>query len=271
MCPGAPDGQHRGMRLLSLEERPFHRIRFLNAAKRGGTETGHLPFLRGQVDALPDGLDALLLTGDLQGVVQDWTASRLLGLEVAAACVSLAERGSLPDLRRTGVLLAGDLYAAPGGDVRGASGNVTPVWAAFAEAFAWVVGVQGNHDTFDPHPDMLGRAHLLDVDGVTLSSLNVAGMGGVIGDPARPAWRQEADYLAGVALTLEHQPDVLLLHQAPALDATQRGDEALSRVLRASPPPLTVCGHVHWDQPLGHLPGGAGVLNVDKRVIVLTN
>lgn len=258
------------MRLLRLQERPFHRVRFLNAAKRGGTETGHLPFLRGQVDRLPGGLDALLLTGDLQGVVRDWNGSRLLGLEVVTACASLAEAGLLPDLRRIGVMLAGDLYAAPGGDVRGASGNVTPVWAAFAEAFAWVVGVQGNHDTFDPHPDTLERAHLLDVDGVTLSGLHVAEVGGVIGDPARPARRTEADYLAGVALTLDHRPDVLLLHQAPALGTAQRGDEALSLLLRASPPLMTVCGHVHWDQPLGHLPGGASVLNVDKRVIVLT-
>lgn len=144
------------------------------------------------------------------------------------------------------------------------------MWAAFAEAFAWVVGVQGNHDTFDPHPDALEPAYLLDVLGVTLSGLHVAGVGGVIGDPARHTRRTEADYLAGVTLALEHRPDVLLLHQAPVLGATQRGDEALSRVLRASPPPLTVCGHVHRDQPLGHLPGGAGVLNVDKHVIVLT-
>ncbi|WP_155298354.1 metallophosphoesterase family protein [Deinococcus kurensis] len=258
------------MRLLSLQDRPFHRVRFLNAAKRGGTETGHLPFLRGQVDALPGGLDALLLTGDLQGVVRAWTGLRLLGLEVVTACASLAAEGHLPDLRRTGVLLAGDLYAAPGGDVRGASGNATPVWAASAEAFAWVTGVQGNHDTFDPHPDTLERAHLLDVDGVTLSGLHVAGVGGVIGDPARPARRAEADYLAGVALALERLPDVLLLHHSPAMGTAQRGDEALSRVLRASPPPLTVCGHVHWDEPLGHLPGGASVLNVDKRVIILT-
>ena len=64
------------MRLLSLQERPFHRVRFLNAAKRGGTETGHLPFLRGQVDRLPGGLDALLLTGDLQGVMRDWNSFR---------------------------------------------------------------------------------------------------------------------------------------------------------------------------------------------------
>ncbi|GGL08926.1 metallophosphoesterase [Deinococcus radiotolerans] len=258
------------MRLLSLRDRPFHRIRFLNAAKWGGTETGHLPFLRGQVDALPNGLDAMLLTGDLQGVVQDWSESRLLGLEVVTALAALAAEGRVPPPDRTGVLLAGDLYAAPGGDVRGATGNVAPVWAAFAGAFAWVAGVQGNHDTFDPHPDTLAGAHLLDVLGVTLSGLHVVGVGGVIGDPARPIRRTEADYLAGVTLTLEHCPDVLLLHQAPEMSASQQGDEALSRVLRASPPPLTVCGHVHWAEPLDRLPGGEAVLNVDKRVVVLT-
>lgn len=73
-----------------------------------------------------------------------------------------------------------------------------------------------------------------------------------------------------MALALERLPDVLLLHHSPAMGTAQRGDEALSRVLRASPPPLTVCGHVHWDEPLGHLPGGASVLNVDKRVVILT-
>jgi hypothetical protein len=58
-------------------------------------------------------------------------------------------------------ILAGDLYSAPGGDVRGATGDLRSVWSAFADAFAWVVGVAGNHDLFGSERELVicGHAH----------------------------------------------------------------------------------------------------------------
>ncbi len=42
-------------------------------------------------------------------------------------------------------LLAGDFYTVPALDKRGGTGDVTDVWRAFGECFAWVAG---NHDLF---------------------------------------------------------------------------------------------------------------------------
>ncbi|MVN85880.1 metallophosphoesterase [Deinococcus sp. HMF7620] len=259
------------MRLLHLEKRPFHRLRFLNAGKRGATETQQLPFLRGVVDTLPDGVDALVLTSDLQGVVRDWAGtSQLLGIALLNELQTLTAHGLLSPLARTGAVLAGDFYSGPGADQRGASGDVWPVWSAFASACAWVAGVQGNHDQYSRDIDDLPNAWLLDVEEIALGGLRIAGIGGVVGDPTKTARRSEEDYLAAAELVLAHSPDLLILHQAPQGGAGQRGWAALTAALRECPVPLTVCGHVHWEQPLFRLSPDQTVLNVDKRVIVLT-
>lgn len=259
-----------GMQVLEVQTRPFHRLRFLNAGKRGGREVEHLPFVTGKVDVLPAGLEALLLTSDLQGVVKGWDGtSHLLGEALVAEYRLLADAGRVPSATRVGVILAGDFYSAPSGDVRGASGDVSGVWQAFASAFAQVVGVQGNHDTFGEGHKTAGNVDLLDVDGVNLLDLHVAGVGGVMGDPLKPLRREETDYLAAVELVLEYRPNILVLHEAPSGGCGQRGKDALTRLLQPHPQVVTVCGHVHWDEPLCRLPGGHTILNVDKRVILL--
>ncbi len=108
-------------------------------------ESVELPLLEGEVDVLPSGLDALILTGDLQGIAPSWStgSTGLLGVRLAEELVELSEQGVLPYPERTGVVLAGDLYSAPGANIRGASGDVRAVWEAFADAFRWVAGVQG--------------------------------------------------------------------------------------------------------------------------------
>ncbi len=191
------------MKILKLDEKPFHRMRFLNAAKGGGVESQTLPFLRGVVDQLPDTIDALLLTSDLQGVVKFGDATRLLGEDVASIYSDLADREQLPPPDRTGVLLAGDLYAAPQGDKRGASGDVRSVWQAFAQSFQWVVGVEGNHDRFGTelersalmkHPNI----HLLNHDTVQFDTDRIGGVSGIMGDPKKPGRRDEAEFLSSL-------------------------------------------------------------------------
>ena len=50
------------MRILSLQSEPFHLLGYHNAGPRGrGVEYVELPFVFGEVDALPDGLEALVL------------------------------------------------------------------------------------------------------------------------------------------------------------------------------------------------------------------
>ena len=263
------------MRILELDPHPIHRIAFLNAGKRGGVVSEMLPILRGRVDELPAGLAALLLTSDLQGVVRQGPSQNiLLGEALAEEYQKLGEQGLVPPLETTGVVLAGDYYSAPGGDVRGASGDVRAVWLAFARRFRWVVGVQGNHDRFGSEEQQQALSqqpnlHLLDYGCVELDGLRIGGVGGVIGDPQKPTRRSEHDFIAALGLTLEQRPDLLILHQGPQEDSSQRGYEAVAQCINSHLVPLTVCGHVHWDNPLANGPNQ--VLNVDSRAVLLTS
>ncbi|MGL4609879.1 MAG: metallophosphoesterase family protein [Trueperaceae bacterium] len=265
------------MAILELETKPFHRIQFMNAGKRGGTVSEMLPLLRGRVDKLPDGLEALLLTSDLQGVVNVWQprGTRLLGEALATEYAMLAEEGTVPWPEKTGVILAGDFYSAPGGDERGASGDVRAVWQAFAERFRWVVGVEGNHDRFGTSKERdalmrLPNVHLLENDVVKLDNIVIAGVSGIIGDPSKPARRDEVEFVAALELVLEESPDILILHQGPNGHKQQRGSDLVREILLLQPPKLTVCGHVHWEEPLARMGEDSQVLNVDSRAVLLT-
>ncbi len=263
------------MKILKLDEKPFHRMRFLNAAKGGGTESQTLPFLHGVVDQLPDTIDALLLTSDLQGVVPFGNTTRLLGEEVASCYLDLAKQNGLPLPDRTGVILAGDLYAAPQGDKRGASGDVRSVWEAFGRSFQWVVGVEGNHDRFGTERDRAAlmkhpSIHLLDHDVVQFDTVRIGGVSGIMGDPKKPGRRDEAEFLSALKLVQERNPQILILHQGPRGAADQWGDEQVTQRLTPASNLLTVCGHVHWKTPLAALNLTHQVINVDSRVVVLT-
>lgn len=150
------------MEIISFASKDIERLRFRNAAKGGGVESAVLPIRLVKVAALPNDLQALLITSDLQGVLPLWQSAsmQLLGEGLVAAYQELAAKAKVPSLAATGVILAGDFYAAPAGDKRGASGDVSRVWHAFADAFRWVVGVQGNHDTFEDWQGLQARANL---------------------------------------------------------------------------------------------------------------
>lgn len=254
------------MQILHLNPQPFHQTPFLNAGRNGGTVRERLPWLRGTVARLPTELDALLVTSDLQGRGVGIPPQPLLGEVVAAEYIQHCAAWGLPQPGRVGVLLAGDYYAAPAADKRGATGDVFPVWQAFADAFAGVVGVLGNHDMLSAAP--LGST-LLEAEAVTRWGLCIGGVSGIVGNPRRHARFEWPDYAERVALALADTPDILLLHTPPQVSEGQRGEEALLPPL-TRPGLLTVCGHVHWEEPLADLPSGAQVLNVDSRVVLLT-
>lgn len=271
------------MRILALSPKPIHRVQFLNAAKGGGVESQALPILLGQVDRLPESLDALLVTSDLQGVVRSWQShtmrdsqpSRLLGEELADVYVKLAAQGVVPLPERTGVILAGDLYAVPTGDKRGASGDVRSVWQAFADRFRWVIGVEGNHDRFGTKAERQAlcdrqNLDLIDYGTVHRDGLQLGGVSGIMGDPAKLGRRGDTEFLAALRLVVESQPEILVLHQGPIGDAEQRGDRQVTQLLRHAANVLTICGHVHWHEPLAELHESCQVLNVDSRAVVLT-
>ena len=264
------------MRVTALTSKPVHQVRYSKAGKRGKTESAILPVLVGEAEGLPDELQALVLTSDLQGVASSWRDGRadvLLGVLVVDELLELAARGVLPGPERTGVVLAGDLYSAPGADVRGASGDVREVWTAFAAMHRWVVGVKGNHDRFGTDRERARfegteGVHLLDGAVAQLGALSVGGVGEIIGDPDKPGRKSESAFLASLRGTVEREPALMVLHQGPSGGPEQRGSDEVRDAVRPLGG-LVVCGHVHWDAPL-HTPAvGPQVLNVDGRVVVL--
>lgn len=266
------------MRIRDIDKRPFHRVRYLNAGRKGRVVSSVLEIFRARVDALPEGVDAIIVASDLQGVVPPGWRSRegaLLGVELACEMRALAEDGELPYPERTGVVLAGDLYSAPAANKRGATGDVRAVWLAWAEHHRWVCGVQGNHDLFgDTKKDRVrfeqtDDVHLLDGDVRELDGIRFGGVGEIIGDPKKKGRKSEVAFLGGLERVTGAQPDILVLHQGPDASRRQRGDERVRHVLEENPPSLTICGHVHWEDPLAETPFGQ-VLNVDARAVVLS-
>jgi Icc protein len=137
------------MRLLGDRPERLATIPYQAAAPGHETESLQLAVERLRVDSLPAGCDAMLATGDLQGIAPSPLGGRpgLLGVALADYLGVWAESGLLPTADKIGVLPTGDLYSAPAADRRGASGPVSDVWLAFAAAGCpMVFGVAGNHD-----------------------------------------------------------------------------------------------------------------------------
>jgi len=265
------------MKILSIDEGPFKTWPYQSASPRGRAETVWFPLLRGTVDTLPSEVSALLVLSDLQGVAPHALhegAVALLGEVLADELAILGELGELPPPGSIGVVLAGDLYSAPLANVRGASGDVRSVWLAFAERFRWVAGVAGNHDTFGSAREQerfrqRPGIHLLDGEVADLEGLRVGGVGGIIGNPGKTGRRSEEDFLQTLDGVLREAPELLVLHMGPdAPEAGARGSPAVREQV-GTRTPLVVCGHAHWKVPLATLSGGAQVLNVDSRAVLL--
>ena len=188
---------------------------------------------------------------------------------------TLCAAALLPPLGTVGILLCGDLHAWA--DKRGGSGDVRGVWKAFARRCAFVAGVAGNHDKFGESPRDLAKfrqeraVHFLDGDCAEVAGARIAGISGVIGNPRRPFRRDEPAFVDAVARLCALRPDFLLMHDGqdvPTLNL--KGNPAVRVVLEKAGPELVIRGHAHWDPPLVELAGGTQVLNVDSRVVLLT-
>jgi 3',5'-cyclic-AMP phosphodiesterase len=259
----------RKVQIEGFDEAPLGEIRYLNASPRGGTVVARLPVVRAVVGALADELDAIIACSDLQGIVRgEGGAAELLGVEVAAVLEELAFEGALPPAARTGVILAGDLFSVPEANKRGGYGGVVDVWRAFADRFAWVAGVAGNHDDISGIAELGERVHLLDGDVVEVDGIRIGGVGGIIGSKPKPGRRLEAEQVALIERAIDREPDVLVLHEGPSGDGDQRGNSTLRELVEAGGVAFTVCGHDHWPSPLASHPHGQ-ILNVDTRVVVM--
>jgi hypothetical protein len=263
------------MRLVGTRPERLATVPYRAAGPGGVPQSVQLGVERLLVDKLPAGCDAVLAAGDLQGVAPSPLGGdpELLGIALADYLALWAESGLLPPAGRVGVLLTGDLYSAPGADRRGASGRVLDVWLAFAAAGCpMVFGVAGNHDevTAGQVAEIGPDTALLDGDRRGFGGVTFAGISGIVGDPGRAMRRTEKDFLTLIGKLTTPPPDVLLLHEGPTGDrADQRGRAAVRSTLERTAPALTLCGHVHWADPVAVL-GDGHIVNVDARVVVLT-
>jgi hypothetical protein len=249
------------MRILGMADVPAFSLDYRSAAHgRGNVDVG-LEVRRCFVDALPPGLAGLLVTSDLQGWSSSGDRRELLGVALAAALRRHCDAHGI-ERSRVGVLLAGDLYANGDLSQSGGCGDVRPVWRAFAAQSAFTAGVAGNHDSFGTSAaDVAAFAQepgiaLLDTapplrPACEFAGLRIAGVSGVVGNPARP-WRKHPDvFVDAVAAALATQPDVLLLHQNPALPGVRRDElTRLTQLLAVAGQGLVVFGHAFCPEPL---------------------
>jgi hypothetical protein len=259
------------MRISGIDAAPFHLLPYSLSAS-GNSARCELPFFRAFVDGLPDSLDAILATADLQGVVNTRGTAVGLGEALRPAIQRLRDDGRLPARDRSAAILAGDLHARADED------DVLPVWRAVEQACRWVVGVAGNHDRLGPvashpmAPEALNglNAHLLDASTVTVDGIRIGGLGGIVGSDDGTWQRREKDYTAALSSLMEQHCDMLVLHDGPNVAGTDLpGWPSVRRVLEAAVPVLLIRGHDHWPDPVAELANGTQVLNVEGRVVVL--
>lgn len=269
------------IRLNPSSSQILHQIRYLNAGiRRTGPVAGVLDVEAMDATGLGD-LAALVVMGDLQfrelSINSRDRPARLLGEVVSEELAVLSELGELPPPDSTGIVLTGDLFCEESLNRRGGLGDVRTVWEAFADSFAFVVGVAGNHDSFgdsteqDPFTSTVGRG-LLDFDVIERGGLTIGGVSGIMGDPKRPNRRFEDEYLQAVALLAREKLDLMVMHEAPEVPSMSLpGNGPLGELLNRVQPTLVACGHVHWDKPVAPLASGSTVLNVDARCVALIN
>jgi Icc protein len=262
------------MKILAVEPEPFHVFPY-HVSSGLHPLIAVLPFYRAVVEGLPDGLDAIIAAGDLQGIEQTADGSRsskLLGEVLASEIEVLRVRGLLPSKDRTAVVLTGDLQP------RADEGDVRSVWFALADTCRWIAGVAGNQDTFgirNSGKDTLfttDRSELcfLDESTATLDGLKIGGISGTVGTRDGPWIRTESEFAAVISRLANQDLDLLISHDGPNVAGTAlTGWPSIRQALESAQPTILVRGHDFWVSPLAMLNNGTQVLNVDERVIVM--
>ena len=232
------------------------------------------PKLLQAVAVLPQNINAIVVTSDLQGVVNQGGENLLLG-EVLADNLRLVFDIYFPTIERekTIAFLCGDLYA----DLtkRGQSGNPINVWKKFASVFGWTIGIAGNHDNFDDNIEeifSIKNTKILINEIFEIEGLQIGGLSGIIGRPDKNFRLQEAVYLKALSNLLNKKPTILLTHLSPKiLEKEFQGDERVTETLENGNITTLFCGHSHWNtnQPY-NLKNKTQILNADTKVFVLT-
>lgn len=257
------------MRILSVDQTPFYTLDYRCSGPRGKRIIEQvLPFYKAKVDWLPDGVDSIVLTSDLQGREKD-PRNRLLGVRVVDELSMLIENKRMPEPSL--VLLAGDLFDYPEMNKRSGCGEVIEVWQAFSERFDRVLGVHGNHDFIRNPKELPGNATVVDGHIESFEGLRIGGLSGIVGKPTKNQRRAADDFYPALDRLTLRNPDLIILHQGPddPADGNRRGDSAVREQLESGFSGLTVFGHCYWPEPFVMPLGEGQIVNVDSRVIIL--
>jgi len=271
------------MRILSIQTHPIFILPYKNVAPGSGRRgrpakviDAELPLLTATLSQLPDSLDAIIATSDLQGRIIRNGEEYLLGEILPKKLFQfLVDHRPEIDPNRVGIFLCGDLFATL--TKRGGLGDVRNVWYEFRKYFKWVAGVAGNHDqignnkaefeAFLKEPNI----YFLDGHNKTLEGMEISGVSGIISTKRQPFRIPWDEYEAKLDEVAPYQPDVLLLHQTPSFPEERYIDSQWIReYLEEQPPTLIISGHKHWEVPLREISNGSQILNLEARAILLT-
>ncbi len=253
------------MKIEYIEDKAFHEIVYQSSGPRGNIRRCVLPFYKAWVDRLPEAVSAMLVTSDLQGR-EIGKGNRLLGEQVSEELSLLRDLGEIPSIDL--VMLAGDLYDYPDCRKLGGTGDVTPVYNAFAENFASVIAVHGNHDQVEQQ-NLADNITILDGASIKFHSLTIGGVSGIVGRLDRNQRKQESEFKKALQQVTTEQHDILLLHQGPDDPVgEQMGEPFIREIFERRGSALVFFGHCEWATPLVSM-GNNQLLNVDGKVYLL--
>lgn len=255
------------MKILEIEDKPFHELIYRSSGRKGIERKVALPFYKVRVDSMPESITSFIATSDLQGREQDRNSNRLVGEAVAEEVSLLEKLGEIPKIDF--VALAGDLYDYPDCRKLGGTGDVTSVWNAFSEAFDSVVGVHGNHDIVDKYK-LPSNTIILDGSMTTFNGIRIGGVCGIIGRLDRNQRKTDEEFKRYLQKITSDKTDIVILHQGPDdPENAQMGEPSIREHLEKKGASIVIFGHCHWAKPMVEL-GKNQVLNVDNRLYVFS-
>jgi Icc-related predicted phosphoesterase len=253
------------MKILSIDEQPFHDLEYRSSGRGGIERRVILPFHRVKVDKLPEGLQSFIAVSDLQGREKDKDTNRLAGQAVVDELLLLQELDEIPKIRM--ILLAGDLFDYPECHKLGGTGDVTAVWNDFAKNIDFVVGVHGNHDIVQD-TKLLPNTKILDGDIEEVEGIQIGGVSGIVGRADRNQRKTDTAFKVALKRACKDETQILLLHQGPDdIVNNQIGDDSIREFLENNGSSIVIFGHCHWSTPFVEI-GKHQVLNVDNRLFV---
>jgi Icc-related predicted phosphoesterase len=233
-----------------------------------------LPIYLGEFEHEKTDLDFLVVTSDLQGMIEKNGSRKLLGEELPSLLDAIIKI-ELTDIEnpKIGTLLCGDLFTSMA--KRGSSGDVRIVWENFNLQSEWVVGVAGNHDMFGTEEELnkfksTEGIDLLHKKETEKSGITISGISGIIGRGDKPNRVEEAEYLSTLTKYLNKNTDIVLIHETPNYpDREFIGNERIRDTIEQGEEAIICCGHCYWDDVIVNFENGSTILNVDSKVLVL--